>query len=284
MKGRKKRFQWGYLLLAPALGFILFLEGSALFMMIAQSLGFLNYTGEDAFTFAHWQQLFSRNFFDNLMYSLKIALLASLLCLAVVYPLCLSIQKMPGKKTWLSLWKIPLFIPALIACSLMGNIIAYNGALNTVLLALKVIDKPLSLRNDAWGVGALLTQVWKNIPFMLLILYSAIEAVRKDVLDAGRNLGAGRVRLFFEVTLPVTMPSALVATIMTFIKVFNDYTISKVMGPIYPSTLSNLMHKAAYTLNDWHSAACIGCLMVVTSIIFVKLYTWLSDQITRRLS
>ena len=133
-------------------------------------------------------------------------------------------------------------------------------------------------------MGALATQVWKNVPFMLLIVYSSVESVRKDVLDAGRNLGAGRLRLFWEITLPLTMPSALVAVIMTFIKIFNDYTISRVMGPIYPSTLSNLMHKQAYLYNDWHTAACIGCLMMVTAVIFVSLYTWLGNRLAKQLS
>ena len=279
-----KKFEWGYLLLIPGLGFIAFFLVAAIGMMVLQSVGFLNFTGESGFSLEFWKGLFHENFYDNLIYSLKIAIWTSVICIVIVYPLSLTVKNMPGSKTWLSLLKIPMFIPALVACLLITNVVSYNGILNVFLGWLGIIDEPLALRNDSWGVSALITQVWKNIPFMLLIVYSAVESVRKDVLDAGRNLGAGRLRLFWEVTLPLTMPSAVVAMIMTFIKVFNDYTISRVMGPIYPSTLSNLMHKQAYLYNDWHTAACIGCLMIVTAVVFVSLYTWLANRIAKHLS
>ena len=279
-----KKFEWGYWLLIPGLGFIAFFLVAAIGMMVLQSVGFLNFTGESGFSLEFWKGLFHENFYDNLIYSLKIAIWTSVICIVIVYPLSLTVKNMPGSKTWLSLLKIPMFIPALVACLLITNVVSYNGILNVFLGWLGIIDEPLALRNDSWGVSALITQVWKNIPFMLLIVYSAVEAVRKDVLDAGRNLGAGRLRLFWEVTLPLTIPSAVVAMIMTFIKVFNDYTISRVMGPIYPSTLSNLMHKQAYLYNDWHTAACIGCLMIVTAVVFVSLYTWLANRIAKHLS
>ena len=283
MKTRKS-FEWGYLLLIPGLGFIAFFLVAAIGMMILQSVGFLNFTGESGFSLEFWKGLFHENFYDNLVYSLKIAVWTSIICIVIVYPLSLTVKSVPGSKTWLSLLKIPMFIPALVACLLITNVVSYNGILNVFLGWIGIIDEPLALRNDSWGVSALITQVWKNIPFMLLIVYSSVESVRKDVLDAGRNLGAGKLRLFWEITLPLTMPSAVVAMIMTFIKVFNDYTISRVMGPIYPSTLSNLMHKQAYLYNDWHTAACIGCLMVVTAIVFVSLYTWLANRIAKHLS
>lgn len=283
MGKQKKKFEWGYLLLLPGLGFVVLFLAAALGMMVIQSFGLLNFTGESAFSLEYWKGLFLGDFWDNLLYSLKIAIWASLICIVIVYPLSLLVKNIPGKKVWLSLLKIPMFIPALVACLLITNVISYNGILNVVLEALGIISEPLALKNDSWGVSALITQVWKNIPFMLLIVYSSVEGVRKDVLDAGRNLGAGRMRLFWEVTLPLTLPSALVAVIMTFIKVFNDFTISRVMGPIYPTTLSNLMHKQAYLYNDWHTAACIGCLMTVTAIMFVAIYTYIGNRLAKHL-
>lgn len=281
---KKKSFEWGYLLLLPGLGFVLYFESTSIGMMILQSFGLMNFTGESNFSTEFWANLFNQNFFDNLFYSLKIAVFSSLICIVIVYPLSMIIKKMPGTKTWLSLWKLPMFIPGLVACLLITNILSYNGIINWILCELHIIDSPIAMRNDPWGIGVLVEQVWTNIPFMLLIVYSSIESVRKDVLDAGRNLGAGRFRLFIEVTLPLTIPSAVVAVIMTFIRVFNDYTVSRVLGPTYPSTLSNLMHKQAYLYNDWHTAACIGCLMTITSIVFVAGYTWLSKWIEKHLS
>lgn len=280
---KKKPFEWGYLLLLPGLGFVVLFLAAALEMMIIQSFGLLNFTGTSAFSLQYWKELFSGDLGGSLFYSLKIAVWTCVICIIIVYPLSLVVKNLPGKKTWLSLLKIPMFIPSLVACLLITNVISYNGIVNVILVGLGLIREPLALKNDNWGVSALITQVWKNIPFMLLIVYSSVESVRKDVLDAGRNLGAGRLRLFWEVTLPLTFPSALVAVIMTFIKVFNDFTISRVMGPIYPTTLSNLMHKQAYLLNDWSTAACIGCLMTITAIVFVSVYTWIGNRLAKHL-
>ena len=120
----KKKFEWGYLLLIPGLGFIAFFLVTAIGMMILQSIGFLNFTGESSFSLEFWKGLFHENFYDNLIYSLKIAVWTSVICIAIVYPLSLAVKNMPGSKTWLSLLKIPMFIPALVACLLITNVIS----------------------------------------------------------------------------------------------------------------------------------------------------------------
>ena len=276
---KKRRFEWGYLLLLPGFGYILFFLAGASGMMVLQSFGLFNHTGESSFSLEYWKNVMTQTFIDNLLYSLKIAICVSLLCLLITYPLSLIIQRLPGKKTLMSLIKIPMFIPALVASLLILNIIDYHGILNILLVRMNIISEPLRMRNDGWGVAALLVQTWKNIPFMMIIMYSAVEAVRKDVIDAARNLGAGKLSLFTQVIIPLTLPSALVSVILVFIRVFNDYVISKTAGPMYPNTISNLMHVTAYLYNDWHTAACIGCLMVATAVTFVSIYNFLSKKI-----
>ena len=276
-------FEWGYFLLIPGLGYVLYFLAGAVGMMIGQSFGFFNHTGESAFSLMYWQGIFTKTFLDDLLYSLKIAVFASVICLLITYPLSLIIQRMPGKRTIMSLIKIPMFIPALVASLLILNIIDYHGILNILLVKFHIIEEPLRMRNDAWGAAALIIQIWKNIPFMMIIMYSAVEAVRKDVIDAARNLGAGRFSVFSQIIIPLTLPSALVSVILVFVRVFNDYVISKTAGPLYPNTISNLMHVTAYLYDDWHSAACIGCMMVITAITFVSIYNFLSKRLLQRL-
>ena len=137
------------------------------------------------------------------------------------------------------------------------------------------------MRNDSAGIGSLIVQIWKNVPFQMLIMYSAIESIRKDVIDAARNLGAGRMKTLFHVIIPLSLPSALVAVIMVFIQTFNDFSIAKTTGPLYPTTISNLMYQYAYTFFEWNNAACIGVLMMATSVLFVALYTIVSRTVVR---
>jgi putative spermidine/putrescine transport system permease protein len=280
---KKKKIEWAYLLLIPGLGYILFFLAGATGMMIGQSFGLFNHTGNSGLSLEYWQGVFTENFVDDLLYSIKIAVFASFISILVIYPLSLALQKMAGRKTVLSLLKIPMFIPALVAAVMIINVIDYHGILNIVLVELSVIKEPLRMRNDSWGLAALIIQIWKNMPFMLLIMYSSVEGVRKDVIDAARNLGAGKMAVFVQIILPLTLPSALISVILVFIRVFNDYVISTAAGPLYPNTLSNLMHVTTYLFNEWNRGACIGCLMVIIAITFVSLYNYFSRKLLKLL-
>ena len=117
----------------------------------------------------------------------------------------------------------------------------------------------------------------------MIIMYSAIESIRKDVIDAARNLGAGRVMLMKEVVIPITLPSAFIAVIMVFIGTFNDFAISSTAGPMYPVSLATLMHDYAYMYQDWNTSACVGVLMLLITVCGVIGYTWLQKKLERML-
>ncbi len=278
---KHKKFEWGYLLLIPGIGYIIFFIVTALYVMTVQSFGYYNYTGASEFTLHFWKEAFDQSFFDDLWFSFRTAFLTAIVSIAVCYPLSLFLQKMPGKKIFLSVMKIPLFVPALVASFMIINIIDYQGILNQVLLALNFIEEPLRLRNDPYGVGALAVQIWKNVPFQMMIMYSAIENIRTDIKDAAKNLGANRLSLLTHIILPISLPSALVAVIMVFVLTFNDFAIAKTAGPLYPTSISNLMYLHAYTFGEWNAAACIGVMMMATSIIFVIVYTYIYRKIIK---
>lgn len=276
---RKKKFEWGYLLLLPGLGYIVYFVFMSAAVMIAQSFGYYNYTGESGFSTEFWKEVFTPEFFDSLCFSLKIGIGSSLLSIIVCYPLALLLQNCPGKKTLLSIIKTPLFIPALVGSFLIINVIDYHGIVNEFLIWTGIISEPLRLRNDSAGIAVLIIQVWKNVPFQMILMFSAIEGIRKDVIDAAKNLGAGYLSVLRHVILPLSLPSALVAVILVFIKTFNDFAISNTAGPLYPTSLANLMHVQAYVFNEWNLSACIGVVMLVTSVLFVALYTYVGKKL-----
>lgn len=281
MLKKKRKFEWGYLLLIPGLGYILYFVIMSAAVMIAQSVGFYNYTGVSEFSLRFWQALFTEEFFDSLRFSLKIGIGSSLLSIVVCYPLALLLQNCPGKKTLLSIIKTPLFIPALVGSFLIINVIDYHGIVNEFLLWAGFISEPLRLRNDAAGIAVLIIQVWKNVPFQMILMFSAIEGIRKDVIDAAKNLGAGYFSVLRHIILPLSLPSALVAVILVFIKTFNDFAISNTAGPLYPTSLANLMHMRAYMFDEWNSSACIGVMMLITSVFFVSIYTYIGKRLEK---
>ena len=270
-----------FLFLLPGIGYIVFFLVVILGFMGMQSFGFFNFTGESGFTLKYWESLFSRRLLDSLLFSLKVGTVSSFGSLVITYLLSFAIRGSYFQKTILSIYKIPIFIPALVGSFLLINMFDYSGIVNFVLQALHLVREPVNFRSQDSMTLVYLIQLWKNMPFQLLILYPAIRGIRQDILDAGRNLGAGRLRLFFEIIFPLTLSTCLIAVILVFIGTFGDFAVSSTAGPIYPFSLSRLMHYMAYTQQNWGLSAAIAVFMIVVITALVSAYTYLQQKIVK---
>jgi len=261
------------LLIVPGAGFIFLFLSAAIAMTFLQSIGLYSLVGESHLTADHWLALFDKGFFDSFLFSLKVGVGSAFGTLLFAYPLALFLRrKRFGSRTIGSIIKIPLFVPALVAAFLILNVLAFNGILNSALMGLGLIDRPLRMLNDTFGWNVLMIQVWKNLPFQLLIIASVLESIQTDIEDAARNLGASPWRVILHIVLPLSAPGILIAVVLVFILTFGDYAITRVAGPVYPSSLSVLMYTDAFTLQQWGIAACIGMVIIVASLGFVAIY------------
>jgi putative spermidine/putrescine transport system permease protein len=261
------------LLIVPGAGFIFLFLSAAIAMTFLQSIGLYSLVGESRLTADHWLALLDKGFFDSFLFSLKVGVGSAFGTLLFAYPLALFLRrKRFGSRTIGSIIKIPLFVPALVAAFLILNVLAFNGILNSALMGLGLIDRPLRLLNDTFGWNVLVIQVWKNLPFQLLIIASVLESIQTDIEDAARNLGASPLRVILHIVLPMSAPGILIAVVLVFILTFGDYAITRVAGPVYPSSLSVLMYTDAFTLQQWGIAACIGVVIIVASLGFVAIY------------
>jgi putative spermidine/putrescine transport system permease protein len=261
------------LLIVPGAGFIFLFLSAAIVMTFLQSIGLYSLVGESRLTADHWLALLDKGFFDSFLFSLKVGVGSAFGTLLFAYPLALFLRrKRFGSRTIGSIIKIPLFVPALVAAFLILNVLAFNGILNSALMGLGLIDRPLRMLNDTFGWNVLVIQVWKNLPFQLLIIASVLESIQTDIEDAARNLGASPLRVIFHIILPMSAPGILIAVVLVFILTFGDYAITRVAGPVYPSSLSVLMYTDAFTLQQWGIAACIGVVIIVASLGFVAIY------------
>lgn len=262
-----------FLLILPGAGFIFLFLAAAIAMTVLQSVGLYSLVGESRLTFEHWLSLADRTFVDSFLFSLKVGVGSAFGTLIFAYPLALFLRRRRyGTQLIGSIIKIPLFVPALVAAFLILNVLAFHGILNSTLLGLGIIDRPLRMLNDKFGWNVLIIQIWKNLPFQLLILSATLESIQTDIEDAARNLGASPWRVIRHIILPLSAPGILIAVVLVFILTFGDYAITKVAGPVYPSSLSVLMYTEAFTLQQWGSAACIGVVITFASLLFVAIY------------
>jgi len=261
------------LLILPGAGFIFLFLSAAIAMTFLQSIGLYSLVGESHLTADFWLALLDKGFLDSFLFSLKVGVGSAFGTLLFSYPLALFLRrKRFGSRTIGSIIKIPLFVPALVAAFLILNVLAFNGILNSALMGLGLIDRPLRMLNDTFGWNVLAIQVWKNLPFQLLIIASVLESIQTDIEDAARNLGASPWRVILHIVLPLSAPGILIAVVLVFILTFGDYAITRVAGPVYPSSLSVLMYTDAFTLQQWGIAACIGMVIIVASLCFVAIY------------
>lgn len=273
-----------WLLMLSGLGTILLLMGSTFYVVIVQSLGWFNLEGDSHFSLEYWRNMLQDEVLHSaLFYSVKVALLGAFGSVIFAYPLALWLRKpMPGKEGIIAVLRAPMFIPGLVAAFLFVNIVAYHGIINELLLALGIISEPLRMQNDDFGWGVVILQIWKNLPFALILVGGAVNAIRNDVLDAASNLGASRWRSFTGVVVPLTLPAVQVTLILVFIGALGDFAFFSVAGPRNTYSLARLMQATAMEYGEWNNAAVIAVIIMVTAAICTLLIATLITPFATR--
>ena len=273
-----------WLLMLSGLGTILLLMGSTFYVVIVQSLGWFNIEGDSNFSLEYWRNMLQDEVLQSaLFYSVKVSLLGAFGSVIFAYPLALWLRKpMAYKEGIIAVLRAPMFIPGLVAAFLFVNIVAYHGIINELLLALGIISEPLRMQNEDFGWGVVILQIWKNLPFALILVGGAVNAIRNDVLDAASNLGASRWRSFTGVVVPLTLPAVQVTLILVFIGALGDFAFFSVAGPRNTYSLARLMQATAMEYGEWNNAAVIAVIIMVTAAICTLLIATLITPFATR--
>ncbi|ASK53954.1 ABC transporter permease subunit [Vibrio tarriae] len=273
-----------WLLMLTGVGTILLLMGSTVYTIVMQSFGYYNMNGESGFTLQYWvKNLQSPQVQSALFYSLKVATLGALFSIIVAYPICLWLRnEIVGKEIIVSVMRIPMFVTGLVAAFLYVNIISYHGILNQFFIYIGITEQPLRLQNDSFGWGIIILQMWKNIPFALILISGSMNSIRADVLDAASNLGASKTRKFFSVIVPLTLPAVQVALILIFIGALGDFAFYSIAGPRNTYALARLMQVTAMEYAEWNSSGVIAAIIMLTSGIAATIITLVIKPFSRK--
>jgi putative spermidine/putrescine transport system permease protein len=270
------------LLLMPAVGFVAVFLAAVLAMTVMQSLGFFSFTANTEIGLQSWVATATGQSWDSFSYSAKIAATSAFGALVLADPLALYLRRSFAGKPFLNaIVRVPLFVPALVAAFLILNVMSFHGIVNEVLVRLGVIAEPLRLTHDDWGLGVVFIQVWKNLPFLALILTAVLADVPGDLEDAARNLGAGPFAVFRHVLLPLSIPGAQTGVTLVFIGVLGDFAINAIAGPLYPPSLSIRMYLLGRNFGEWGQAAVIAILIMASSLLFAWLFSILARLTAR---
>lgn len=275
----------GLFLISPTLGFALLLLAVPLIMVVALSFWTQDYlTLDRTFTIANYQTAWTEPMYQYLMArSLKISIFVTAATVLLAYPVAyfISFYVAPKRKAmWIFLITIPFWTSYLMRIFLWKVILGYNGVINGTLTGLGVIEEPLSfILYNQNAVVITLAHAW--IPFAILPIFVALERVDRSLLEAAEDLGDSGLRRFFRVTLPLSMPGVIAATIIVFIPTIGDYVTPRLVGGPNGLMISNMIELQFKKANNapLGAALAISAMGIVT--FFALVFLWLNRKYVR---
>lgn len=242
-----------YILILPSLIIIgtIFLGG--LILGLLQSLGLMDIGGNSHFTINAYRQLIlSTDFISSLVLTLKIALLSSALSgvLAIILVRILFILG-ENRKTavYRKAFMAPMLVPHITAAYLIMLLFMKSGWLSSIVYSIgitKTMDGFPSVVNDLNSLGIILTYVWKETPFIMLMLFPIISRTKDSWLEIAQVFGARRQEFFKEVMLPLMMPTWLSSVLIVFAFTFSDFEVPYLLGVTYPKFISVYSYNMYY--------------------------------------
>lgn len=214
--------------------------------------------------FNNYIDIFSSPVYTKLMLrSLMVGLRTATLSVLVVYPLAYTMVFRFEKHRDLILFllAISLFSNYLIRIYAWRSILSSNGLVNWILMSVGLADGPESyLLFSPAGVVLVLLNVY--MPFAALPIYSALLNVERDLIQAAADLGAGPLRTFFEVTLPLSMPGVIVSFVFIFLLSAGDFITPELVGGKDGMMIGNAVATQFGALSNWP----LGSAMVFSTV------------------
>lgn len=187
-----------------------------------------------------------------------------------------------------SLILVPWLLPLLVTGTIFKFLFQLEaGAVNQILLDLHLIQQPVGWEvSPGWAyVSVLITNIWIGVPFFTVLLYSALQDVPSDLIEAARIDGAGAWQRLIHVTLPIIRPVIEVTFVLGFVftvKVF-DVVIGLTNGG--PANSTQLIATWAYNLSfqefDYGAGAALNTVLLLIALVAAPLYIWLNRQSLR---
>jgi putative spermidine/putrescine transport system permease protein len=270
-------------MVAPALVVVMVLFGGGLVLGLIQSLGHLPAAGLHSLSFKHFANVLGDpDFLQSLMITLYVALTATLIAAAVSIVTAIFLLSLSEKNRLIHfIFQIPLTVPHLVIAVAVVFMLAPTGMVSRVIVKLGLIQTSAAfplLVNDRWCIGIILTYVWKEIPFITLMILSVLRRSGVELLEVGRTLKAGRWQRFRYITLPTISPSLGAACLIVFAYTFGAFEVPFLLGQTYPMMLPVWAYKSYSDVDllarpEGIATGLIIAGIIVVAIVFSQLLT-----------
>ena len=274
----------GYALISPPLIYSLVMLAAPLALVVLLSLWSQNYLELDrTFRLDNYIEATSEPLYQLLLTrSIIISGIVTICTVILAYPIAYYVAMFGGKakSLLLLLITIPFWTSYLIRIFLWKVILGYNGVINGSLIGMGIIEEPLTfILYNANAVVLTLAHAWA--PFAILPIYVSLTKIDKSLLEAARDLGDNAVQRFIRVTLPLSMPGVIAATLVVFIPTVGDYVTPKLLGGTDGLMIANMIQVQFGKANNAPLGSALAIISMFTVGIISIGFVLLSRKIGR---
>ncbi|MBQ5443059.1 MAG: ABC transporter permease [Oscillospiraceae bacterium] len=230
-------------------------------------------SGNDVLTFQFTLDNFHRFitdtvFMEVLWRSLYIAVITTLICVLLGYPIAYVIAQMGERANTIMILLItmPTWVNMLVRTYAWMGILQDEGVLNSILSVFGI--GPVEMIHTSFAV--ILGMVYNFIPFMILQIHTSLAKMDKNLLNAANDLGANPVQAFLRVTLPLSVPGIISGITLVFLPAVSSFFIPKLLGGGQYVLVGNIIETQFLTTGDWNFGSAISLIMAL--IIMLSMY------------
>lgn len=210
-----------------------------------------------------------------LLFSVRVALIATIVALLIGYPAAYLIATLPPR--WrtpvLVLTVLPFWTSLLIRTYAWIVLLNREGLINRGLEGVGLIDQPLELLNNEFAI--VLGLVYGYLPLMILPIYASIERLNPELREASADLGGNPMRTFLRVTLPLTLPGIAAGCIFVFVPSLGNFIVPDLLGGGLSSMIGNLIQSQFLRARDWPFGATLSLALIALMGALLFLQAWL---------
>jgi putrescine transport system permease protein len=204
--------------------------------------------------------------------SLQVAAISTAILLLIGYPVAYALARAPRRfqGALVLLVILPFWTSFLIRVYAWVNILQHDGLLNQALLALRVVDQPVSWLATDYAVY--IGIVYSYFPFMVLPLYAGLEKMDNTLLEAAADLGAPPWRTFLSVTVPLSLPGIVAGLLLCFIPIVGEFVIPDLLGSSSTSMIGQILWLEFFSNRDWPVASALAAVLLAILVTPILIY------------
>ena len=241
---------------------------------------------DTAFSLVNYVEAVERPVYRALLLrSLTISAICTVATVLLSYPMAyyVAFHVRKHKMAWIILMTVPFFSSYLLRIFAWKIILGYNGVINSGLKGLGLIEQPLAfLLYSPTAVVITLAHAWAA--FAILPIYISLEKIDRSLIEAATDLGDGPVKRFLGITLPLSMPGVIAASLMIFIPTVGDYVTPTLVGGPDGLMIANLIQAQFGLVNNWPMGAALALDMMLVVAVVSLLYIWLTRKVTESIA